>query len=168
MKKTLIIVAVIITILCVNKQDTIIIPKESIRFRVIANSNNQKDQMIKEKVVSKLKNNLKDLTYTPKNINDTRQSIEANLPKIKEVIEDTLKDEVESYTINYGYNYFPEKSYKGIYYEEGNYESLVITLGKGIGENFWCVLFPPLCLIDEEYDEVEYTSFIKELIDKYF
>ena len=58
--------------------------------------------------------------------------------------------------------------YKGIYYEEGEYESLVITLGEGIGNNFWCVLFPPLCLIDENEEEVEYTSFIKELIDKYF
>lgn len=147
-----------------NTNETIIIPKESIRFRVIANSNSQEDQMIKEKVVSKLKKNLKSLTYTPKNINDTRKSIKDNL----KIIEETLRQEVKDYSINYGYNYFPEKVYKGIYYEEGEYESLVITLGEGIGNNFWCVLFPPLCLIDEEQDEVEYTTFIKELIDKYF
>ena len=66
-------------------------------------------------------------------------------------------------------NYFPEKEYKGIYYEEGEYESLVITLGNGIGENFWCILFPPLCLVDEEETtDIEYTSIIKELINKYF
>ena len=164
MKKTLIIIAIIIVVMSLSKNDTIIIPKESIRFRVIANSNSQEDQMIKEKVVSKLKKNLSSLTYTPKNINDTRQSIKDNL----KVIDDTLKQEVKDYSINYGYNYFPEKVYKGIYYEEGEYESLVITLGEGIGNNFWCVLFPPLCLIDEEQDEVEYTTFIKELIDKYF
>lgn len=164
MKKTLIIIAIIIIVMSLNKNDTIIIPKESIRFRVIANSNSQEDQMIKEKVVSKLKKNLKSLTYTPKNINDTRQSIKDNL----KIIDETLKQEVKDYSINYGYNYFPEKVYKGIYYEEGEYESLVITLGEGIGNNFWCVLFPPLCLIEEEQDEVEYTTFIKELIDKYF
>lgn len=147
-----------------SKNDTIIIPKESIRFRVIANSNSQEDQMIKEKVVSKLKKNLSSLTYTPKNINETRKSIKDNL----KIIDETLRQEVKDYSINYGYNYFPEKVYKGIYYEEGEYESLVITLGEGIGNNFWCVLFPPLCLIDEEQDEVEYTTFIKELIDKYF
>ena len=58
----------------------------------------------------------------------------------------------------------------GIVTEEGEYESLVITLGNGLGENFWCVLFPPLCLLDteEEVEDVEYTSFVKELIDKYF
>ena len=52
-----------------------------------------------------------------------------------------------------------------------NYESLVITIGKGEGENFWCVLFPPLCLIEAEEEnisEVKYTSFIQEIINKYF
>ena len=164
MKKTLILIAIIIVVMSLSKNDAIIIPKESIRFRVIANSNSQEDQMIKEKVVSKLKKNLKSLTYNPKNINDTRKSIKDNL----KVIDETLKQEVKDYSINYGYNYFPEKVYKGIYYEEGEYESLVITLGEGIGKNFWCVLFPPLCLIDENQDDVEYTTFIKELIDKYF
>ena len=164
MKKTLIIIAIIIVVMSLSKNDTIIIPKESIRFRVIANSNSKEDQMIKEKVVSKLKKNLSSLTYTPKNINDTRKSIKDNL----KIIDETLKQEVKDYSINYGYNYFPEKVYKGIYYEEGEYESLVITLGEGIGNNFWCVLFPPLCLIDENQDDVEYTTFIKELIDKYF
>ena len=61
MKKTLILIAIIIVIISLNKNDTIIIPKESIRFRVIANSNSKEDQMIKERVVSKLKNNLKSL-----------------------------------------------------------------------------------------------------------
>ena len=77
----------------------------------------------------------------------------------------------ENYTINYGSNYFPEKEYKGVKYEEGEYESLVVTLGDGAGENFWCVLFPPLCLLEgeeNEKDNIEYSSFIKEVIDKYF
>ena len=77
----------------------------------------------------------------------------------------------DNYDINYGENYFPEKEYKGVSYEEGNYESLVITLGDGLGDNFWCVLFPPLCLLEAEENDtnkIEYTSFIKEIIDKYF
>ena len=164
MKKMLILFAIIIMLLVYKNENKVLIPDEAIRFRVIANSNSKEDQMIKERVVSKLKNNLKSLKYTPKNINDTRQSINDNL----KVIDDTLKQEVKDYSINYGYNYFPEKVYKGIYYEEGEYESLVITLGEGVGNNFWCVLFPPLCLIDENEEEVEYTSFIKELINKYF
>ena len=169
MKKLIIISAIVITILCINKTETIIIPKEAIRFRVVANSNEEKDQIIKKKVVLKLKDNLKKIQFLPKNIDSTRTSIRENLPDFKRDIESVLNEENVKYTIDYGMNYFPEKEFKGIYYEEGEYESLVITLGEGVGENFWCILFPPLCLIDEEETtDVEYTSIIKELINKYF
>ena len=83
----------------------------------------------------------------------------------------TRKLEELGYKVNFGINYFPEKNYKGVIYEEGYYESLVVTLGSGNGENWWCVLFPPLCLMEGEEtntDEVEYKSFVKEMIDKYF
>ena len=93
--------------------------------------------------------------------------------QIKENVKSTLKalNQKESFKINYGMNYFPEKIYKGVKYEEGEYESLVIELGDGLGDNFWCVLFPPLCLLEGEEQtktDVEYTSFIKEIINKYF
>ena len=67
-------------------------------------------------------------------------------------------------------NYFPKKVYKGIIYEEGEYESLVITLGSGQGDNFWCVLFPPLCLLEGNNDteDVTYQFFVKEMLEKYF
>ena len=167
MKKTIIILAIIVGILSVNKTETIIIPKEAIRFRVVANSNDEKDQIIKKKVVNNLKNNIEKIQTT--SLIETRNNIKKQLPEFKNVIEETLKEEQVNYTIDYGMNYFPEKEYKGIYYEEGEYESLVITLGEGIGDNFWCLLFPPLCLIDEEKTtDVKYTSLIKEVIDKYF
>lgn len=173
MKKLVIILAIIITILCLNKQENIVIPNEAIRFRVIANSNSQKDQQIKEKVVINLNKNIKKLEFTPKNINDSRLTIKESIPEFRQTVEETLNELNVSneYTINYGMNYFPEKEYKGVKYPEGEYESLVITLGDGLGENFWCILFPPLCLLEgeeTETDEVEYTSFIKELLDKYF
>ena len=56
---------------------------------------------------------------------------------------------------------------KGVKYNSGLYESLVITLGEGHGPNYWCVLYPPLCSIDTNKEEVEYRSYIKDLIDKY-
>ena len=68
---------------------------------------------------------------------------------------------------NYGKNYFPRKEYKNVIYEEGEYESVVITIGDGNGKNFWCVLFPPLCMLDED-SNIEYSSLVKEIIDKYF
>ena len=72
------------------------------------------------------------------------------------------------YNVSFGSHYFPEKQYKGVTYDAGMYESLLITLGKGEGNNWWCVLFPPLCLIEaEESTEVEYKSFIAEMIEKF-
>ena len=72
--------------------------------------------------------------------------------------------------IHYGLNYFPKKEYKGVIYEEGYYESLVVTLGNGNGDNWWCVLFPPLCLLEAQEtntQDVEYKFFVQDLIDKY-
>ena len=66
-------------------------------------------------------------------------------------------------------NYFPKKSYRGILYPEGEYESLIITLGKGLGENWWCVLYPPLCLIEDNdtTSDSEYRSFILDILNNW-
>lgn len=173
MKKILIYLLMLIVILSLFKSETIVIPKNSIRFRVIANSNKEKDQYIKKQVVKKLQPEISTINFTPKNIELTRASIKDKIPLISDNVKRTLKElnQKETFKINYGMNYFPEKIYKGVKYEEGEYESLVIELGDGLGDNFWCVLFPPLCLLEGEEQQntdIEYTSFIKEIISKYF
>ena len=57
--------------------------------------------------------------------------------------------------------------YLGKTYKEGFYESILINLGKGEGNNFWCILFPPLCFTDEKVD-VKYESFFKEVLSSIF
>lgn len=172
MRKLTIVIAIIIIISCITKQEMLIMPKEAIRFRVVANSNSPKDQEVKKHVVNNLNKNITKLQLVPRDISISRESIKNSIPLFKQEVETTLNqlNASSEYTINYGMNYFPEKEYKGIKYEEGEYESLVITLGDGLGENFWCILFPPLCLLEAEEtekDEVEYTSFIQEIINKY-
>lgn len=174
MKKLTIVLAIIITVLAINKDSEVIIPKDSIRFRVIANSDSESDQLLKKKVVSNLNPNIINLLSSSSSLTDSRNNIENNLTLFDNIVKNTLKENnsTETYTINYGINYFPEKEYKGTVYEEGEYESLVVTLGEGKGKNFWCVLFPPLCLLEAEDStkttDIEYKSFIKEIIDKYF
>ena len=167
MKKIIIILAVLITILVINKEEKVIIPKDSIRFRVIASSNSLEDQELKRKIITNLKDNIKK-TEDFNNISDTRKYIQEELPEFNKIVDKTIKDNnsKQVFHINYGKNYFPRKVYKDVVYEEGDYESLVITLGEGAGNNFWCVLFPPLCLIDDQ--DTEYKSFVKEIVDKYF
>ena len=171
MKKLYIIILIFFIIFVTNiKASNNIIPDEAIRLRVIANSNTKYDQDIKLKVRDNIQNKLYELLKNTKGIDTAREIINNNLDDIDQIVNNTLKSEnySNSYNINFGQNYFPEKKYKGITYKEGYYESLVVTLGSGEGDNWWCVLFPPLCVLEaEESDEVEYKFFIQELIEKY-
>lgn len=171
MKKLLVALTIFITILSLNKEDKIIIPKEAIRFRVIASSNTENDQYIKRQVVKDLNTEIKNLSFKNNTLETTRMNIKESIPKVKTIVNNTLNrlNANNKFFVKYGMNYFPQKEYQGIVYEAGEYESLVITLGDGKGENFWCVLFPPLCLLDtkEKPENIEYKSFVKEIIDKY-
>lgn len=175
MKKIIIlIISILILGYMLNKSDSaeVMIPDDAIRFRVIANSNTIYDQNVKIQVRNEVQNKVLELLKDTSTIENTRKIILEHKEELSKIVNDKLKDigYNKKYTINYGYNYFPKKKYKGITYKEGNYESLVITLGEGAGDNFWCVLFPPLCLIEADEtsnDNVEYKFFVKELIDKY-
>lgn len=174
MKRIWIVVGIITIIFMLNNRtEELMIPKEAIRFRVIANSDTVKDQNTKLLVRNVIQNQMtKDLSKV-NSLEEARVTLKENIPNYKTIVGTTLNENnVESeFNLNYGMNYFPEKVYKGVKYEEGYYESLVVTLGKGQGNNWWCVLFPPLCLLEaeetEETTEVEYKFFIQELIDKY-
>lgn len=174
MKKALIIGLCIIIALTVKKTseaDEIYIPDEAIRLRIIPNSNSTNDLYIKKLVKEKMEENISNLFTTTSNITDARQIIENNLGTFNTDIKEIFNDHnyEKKYKVKYGYNYFPEKKYKGVKYNEGYYESLVVELGDAKGDNWWCVLFPPLCLLEaEESTEIEYKFFVQELINKIF
>ena len=171
MKKILILLALLmlITRIYSKEDDYVIIPNESIRFRIIPNSNSIEDIYMKEEV----KNNIFsiiDKIEKSNDIKESRKNIKENIPLIEENITSLFKEKNYDipFKVNYGINYFPEKIYKGVKYEEGNYESMVIEIGKSSGDNYWCVLFPPLCMIEaEESEDVEYKFFIAEIINKF-
>ncbi|HHT37974.1 MAG TPA: stage II sporulation protein R [Mollicutes bacterium] len=147
-----------------------IIPDDAIRLRVLANSDSNYDQSIKEKVKTELQSDVYAYLKDANNIVEARNIIKTNLNNFDKKINDVLKKENYNlgYNINFGSHYFPKKVYKGIEYDEGYYESILVKLGEGKGSNWWCVLFPPLCLLEaEESTEVEYKFFVQEIIDKF-
>lgn len=173
MKKTIILI-LIIGVFYIFMSDTLAkkltIPDDAIRIRIIPNSNSEFDQKVKLKVKDKLEITMFDLLKDAKSADEAEKIINNNLELVDRDVKKILSEEnyEKGYTINFGMNYFPEKDYKGIKYEEGYYESLLVTLGEGKGDNWWCVLFPPLCLIEgEENTEVEYKSIVMEILDKY-
>ena len=174
MKKSIIIFILIILIYIlignvIAQKD--MIPDEAIRIRVIANSNSEYDQNIKIKVKDNLQSIMYKLLKNTEDIESARNIIKNNINLVEKDIYTLLQQEEYQlpFNVNFGLNYFPKKEFKGITYNEGYYESVVVTLGEGLGDNWWCVLFPPLCMIEaEESTDVEYTTFVKKIIDKYF
>ena len=152
-----------------NKEyQEIVIPNNAIRIRVIANSNSLEDQLLKLKVKDNVTKYLYNNLETANNVSEARNNIQNSLEKVDNIVSNTLNN--DKYEIKYGNNYFPEKKLNGINYKEGNYESLVINIGESKGNNWWCVLFPPLCMIEGTYKEsnkVEYKTKIFEILNKY-
>ena len=172
MRKIIIVLALITIVYSVvnTKEEYVIVPKNSVRFRIIPNSNAPKDLYIKEQVKTSIDSVIKEIEKS-KTINEARTSIKENINLVENKVSEVFKENNYNidFKINYGTNYFPEKIYKGVKYEAGEYESMVVKIGSGSGDNYWCVLFPPLCLMEaEETDDVEYKFFIKEIIDKIF
>lgn len=170
MKNTLICLSIIILSLTLIKnknQNEVIIPTDSIRFRVIASSDSGLDIQTKLELKDHIEKVLIDLTKSATTTEEVDKIIVDNLDFINIQIHDFLKN--DNYKLDYGLNYFPSKTYKGIVYEAGVYNSLVITIGNGLGKNWWCTLFPPLCLLEnnETTNDVEYKLFISSIIEKF-
>ena len=168
----IIFVAFLFLVIYVDKFDSnyYVIPDDSIRIRIIANSDSFDDQYIKIKVKQRIEPVIEEDLSVSSSLNESRFIIKSNLNKYNSMISSYLIDNSynDKFSINYGSNYFPEKEYKGVKYESGNYESLVIKLGSGMGDNWWCVMFPPICSLEvEENSDIEYKFFVKELFDKY-
>ena len=151
-------------------EDKVKIPEESIRLRVVANSNSDYDQQIKKEVALSIQDEISNIITNEDNVKTAKNKLKENIDLFDNKINNIFlsNNYNKNYQINLGLNYFPKKEYKGVTYEEGYYESLLVTIGEGEGNNWWCVLFPPLCVLEvSENDDVEYASLVKEVIDKY-
>lgn len=178
MKKLIIIILIVIVafLVYVNVNadvGEIVIPEAAIRVRIIANSNSIDDQSMKMKVKAMIEKNISPLLIGVDNVSVARSIIRDNLDSLESDIEVFFDNEDydKDFVINFGDNYFPEKDYRGVHYDEGEYESLVVTIGEGVGDNWWCVLFPPLCLLEaseSDVDDTEYQFFVAEMLDKIF
>lgn len=121
-----------------------------IRLHVIANSNTVGDQALKLKVRDAIIAYMEDQEDLA-TVDETRDFLKGDLNRLETIADGIIAAEGYDYTTkaDIGVRYIPEKTYGDITFPAGNYEALNITLGKGEGENWWCVLFPPLCLLDE-------------------
>jgi len=140
-----------------------------IRLHILANSDSEEDQNLKLEVRDYILGDIANLTKDSTNVSDAAEKIQAGIKDIENKIEDFI--------IQKGYNYnvtatlskeiYPEKTYtdengEDFLFPSGEYNSLRIFIGAGKGKNWWCVLFPPLCLagskVEDELGVAGYTN----------
>lgn len=125
-----------------------------LRLHVIANSNTSEDQALKLKVRDTVGITVSTLTEGADNAEQTEEIVKNHIDDIKKAAEDRISDEGYNYTVEIktGEFYFPTKYYANGALPAGNYEAVRVIIGEGKGENWWCVLFPPLCFSNGKAD----------------
>ncbi|WP_282938731.1 stage II sporulation protein R [Paenibacillus sp. RC67] len=128
------------------------IPQESIRLRILANSDSPSDQWVKREVRDAIVKQMSQWVTGPQTIEEARQTVRNHLPELNDLVGLTLRKNGFNYTyqVELGVVPFPTKMYGNEVYPAGNYEALRVSIGEAEGQNWWCVLFPPLCFVDSE------------------
>lgn len=123
------------------------IAKSFVRLHVIANSNSQGDQDLKLKVRDSIVEHLKDKLKEANSTEETKSIIKKELESIAKAAQEEIfaNDYNYAVTVSLGNYRFPTRSYEGAMLPAGNYDALRIIIGEGMGENWWCVLYPQLC-----------------------
>lgn len=120
------------------------------RLHIIANSDSSADQELKLKVRDNIIKYMNTLTSSSSDKKDVISMVNNHLDSFKEIALNTIKGNGYNYDVNIeiGNFHFPTKSYGDISFPAGNYNALKIEIGDAIGQNWWCVLFPPLCFVN--------------------
>ena len=120
------------------------------RLHVIANSDSKEDQDLKYIVRDDLLSYMNEICSNCKTKQEAIDIVTENKDKFEEIAKSTIKERGFSYDvrINIGNFEFPTKNYGDISLPAGLYDALRVEIGEAKGQNWWCVMFPPLCFVD--------------------
>lgn len=144
------------------------------RLHVIANSNYDEDQNLKYIVRDKVIEYMSSISQNASSKEEVIKIAKANLDKIQAIASQTIRENGYTYSVNVevGNFSFPSKRYGDITLPPGYYDALRIKIGKAEGQNWWCVMFPPLCFVDvtsgvvpDESKEIMKENLSKEEFD---
>lgn len=126
------------------------IAKQVIRFHVLANSDRTADQEIKLQVKDRLLKEMGVLLEGADTLDETRKSLQENLPLLQEKAEETVRlaGSRQAVTVRLTTADFPVKTYGDYTFPAGRYETLQVELGNAKGHNWWCMIYPSLCFED--------------------
>lgn len=131
------------------------IREKVMRLHVIANSDSVSDQDLKLKVRDSILSGSEEIFTSSDNLDDAKKDVESGLVSLKELAENTVREEGYNYSVSVKFEpaYFPTRQYDSVTLPAGYYSALKVIIGEGKGKNWWCVLFPPMCLPAAEKEE---------------
>ncbi|MEN6461056.1 MAG: stage II sporulation protein R [Syntrophomonas sp.] len=120
-----------------------------LRLHVIANSDNPADQALKLQVKDEVVKMMREEFANVKEADEARKLAIQHIPEIKKTAESVIADQGYSYPVSVyvGECNFPTKAYGNFVLPQGRYQAVRVVIGEGKGKNWWCVLFPPLCMV---------------------
>lgn len=121
-----------------------------LRLHIVANSDSTKDQVVKYQIRDSILHYISPYLKNAKTKQDAINILENNIDEFYNISDKILKENNINYPVNIsiGNFKFPTKDYSSFILPEGKYDALKIELGNSSGQNWWCVMFPSLCLID--------------------
>jgi stage II sporulation protein R len=124
------------------------IPNHVLRLHILANSDSAEDQSLKLKVRDRILAESAGLLDNIKNKTDAQNAIKAAIPRLKIAAADEIEKQGYHYPVNVEmtHMYFTTREYTTVTLPAGDYDSLRVTIGSAAGHNWWCVIFPPMCL----------------------
>lgn len=133
------------------------------RLHILANSDSEADQSLKIKVRDEVLDYTEDLFNSANSKEEAESIISDNLQSISNVAYQTVLDNGYDYVVNAEITnmYFTTRYYEGYTLPSGMYDALRITIGEGEGHNWWCVMYPSICISSAEDKE----SKAKEALD---
>ncbi len=144
---------------------------EYLRIHIRANSNSVEDQNVKYKVKDQVVEALIPLLSEIRTFDDAVLAVQENFGMIENVANSVLEEEGFDYKskAKLKNEYFPTRVYENITLEEGYYDALILELGSGTGDNWWCIVFPAFCFTKtQNSDNIVYISLIWEIIKSVF
>lgn len=141
-----------------------------LRIHIRANSNSEQDQNIKYEIKNAVVDYLIPLLASCESKKDAQIIIKQNLTNLEAVANNILSANHFNYTSNAKLNYeiFPARNYGNLTLESGFYDALIMELGTAQGDNWWCIVYPPLCFVNGSTSVSAYKSRILELINSFF
>lgn len=136
-----------------------------IRFHVLANSDSKEDQALKMKVKDSVIKYMEPILKNSKSLDMTRELLKENEDEVMKIANEVIKKEGYNYSVKIELKKenFPEKVYGNIILPQGEYEAFRILIGDYKGQNWWCVMFPPLCFTDVTKGDVAYEETEKRM-----